>query len=332
MSAKARSRCPTESARESEPERVGAAPHPLMFACPGRPSTPGDPSSASTLADPSMSAFLLMIGGQLWAARASRSALCRRGSIPVPWSTWSSAASRTALRPGRLQHSTLSRGAPRQTSAGVSTKQARAAACLSATRTRRRARACMCAHTAPGRGDEAPGSAGRLCRSDICMLSAVRPWSAREMYSSPGLRSGIGFCAERYMPRDVGRRYCGWRGAGGGGGRAQTAARVSPRPRPADPARTHGARGGGGRRPGAQAPPALAHSRRTAAAAWSRPPAPGEVRHRARRVLVRSRASPHRPSQDPRSHWPGRLPAHTARCGVSRTLPLVDSTFLTVAC
>ena len=138
MSAKARSRCPTESARESEPERVGAAPHPLMFACPGRPSTPGDPSSASTLADPSMSAFLLMIGGQLWAARASRSALCRRGSIPVPWSTWSSAASRTALRPGRLQHSTLSRGAPRQTSAGVSTKQARAAACLSATRARAR--------------------------------------------------------------------------------------------------------------------------------------------------------------------------------------------------
>ena len=68
------------------------------------------------------------------------------------------------------------------------------------------------------RDGEAPGSAGKLLLIVACMFSALKPWSAREMYSSPGFMSGTCFCVVRYIPRAVGMRYWDSRGAWAAGG------------------------------------------------------------------------------------------------------------------
>jgi hypothetical protein len=87
---------------------------------------------------------------------------------------------------------------------------------------RRCAREQACAHFQRlWRDGEAPGSAGRLLLIVACMFSMLKPWSAREMYSSPGFRSGTCFCVVRYIPRAVGMRYCDSRGAWAGGGKRQ---------------------------------------------------------------------------------------------------------------
>ena len=158
-----------------------------------------------------MGAGLSKIVGPLRAARAGMSASWHRGSIPVPWSTSFAASQRAPLN---RQNLNLPRALDQTLCRRSLTCSKRSGRVRGAPM-----RAKACSHFRMLLRDvEAPGSAGRLLLIVACMFSMLKPWSAREMYSSPGFRSGTCFCVVRYIPRAVGMRYWDSRGAWAAGG------------------------------------------------------------------------------------------------------------------